>query len=304
MQGSVLITGGTGTLGHAIMMMAERDGWECNFTIYARSELRLSETKRRFPNIKTIVGDVRDYDRLVAAVNGHDYVIHAAAMKRIPECEETPRECYLTNILGSENVARACYGRVGHVIGISTDKACQAVTTYGASKLMLESIFMSYAHMHGDTKYSVVRYGNVVASNGSVLPIWQRQHALGQKLTITDIGMTRFWMSPFDAVVAIAESLRNPSLIYVPKIASCSMVSIANHMFPSCRFDETGLRSNEKLHEDLVSNDEVSYDSGSAILIGVGSRGNMYRSSTARNLRMHDFNKMLDDALDIENAHA
>ncbi len=299
MQGSILITGGTGTLGHAIMTAAERENWDCRFTIYARSELRLSQTKIRFP-VKAIVGDVRDYDRLVAAVTGHDLVIHAAAMKRIPECEQFPRECYLTNVVGSENVARACFGRVGTVVGISTDKACQAVTTYGASKLMLESIFLSYDRLKGSTRYSLVRYGNVVASNGSIIPKWDSQYRSGKKLTITDIGMTRFWMSPFDAVTAIEESLKCHGCIYVPKISSCSMVGLANHLFPSCSFDEVGLRSNEKLHEDLVSGDELSTSHDSGFIIGHGSRGSSYKSSTAPHLRMENFDRMLDDARSLE----
>jgi len=300
MNGQILITGGTGTLGHAIMTVAQRDGWNCRFTIYARSELRLAQTKHKFPRIRTIIGDVRDYDRLAAAVVGHDTVIHAAALKRIPECEANPRECYLTNIVGSENVARACLGNVGTVIGISTDKACQAVTTYGASKLILESIFLSYDKISKYTNYSLVRYGNVVASNGSIIPLWEKQYALGNRLTITDIGMTRFWMSPYDAVKSIDHAYCNAGYIYVPKVSSCSMVSLANHLFPSCDFQEVGLRSNEKLHEDLVSVDELSSDCECGFLVGIGSRGSSYRSSIAEHLRMENFDRMLADARELE----
>lgn len=300
MTDRILITGGNGTLGHAIVMMAEMEDWKSEFTIYARSELRLSQMKARFPHIRTIVGDVRDYDRLSAAVVGHDRVIHAAAMKRIPECEESPRECYLTNIVGSENVARACYGRVSHVVGISTDKACQAVTTYGASKLMLESIFLAYHRRKNGTHYSIVRYGNVVASNGSIVPLWEEQYSRGCKLSVTDVAMTRFWMSPYDAVRAIQSSWSHPGMIYVPKVASCEMTRLAIHLFPNCKFEEIGLRSNEKLHEDLVSVDEVAMDCKSAFLIGVGQRGLSYRSSTASPLRMEDFDRMLSEAKEVE----
>lgn len=303
MNGRILITGGTGTLGHAILSYAEDNEWNADFTVYARSELRLAELKHQFPNVRTIIGDIRDYDRIHAAVTGHDCVIHAAALKRIPECEESPAECYLTNILGSENVARACYGRVDRVIGISTDKACRAITTYGASKLMLESIFLSYHRKKNGTHYSVVRYGNVVASNGSIVPIWERQYSEGKKLTITDVCMSRFWMSPFDAVHAIEMSYQNPGMIYIPKVASCEMTRLANHLFPNCEFDEIGLRSNEKLHEDLVSTDETSMDCGSAFLIGVGSRGHEYRSSTATQLRMEDFDRMLAEAEEVESVN-
>lgn len=296
---NLLITGGTGTLGHAIVMSAERENWNYNITIYARSELRLAEMKRLFPHINTVVGDVRDYDRLCAAVSGHDLVIHAAAMKRIPECEKYPRECYLTNIEGSSNVARACHSRVSRVIGISTDKACQAITMYGASKLATESIFMSYKG-NEYTQYSVVRYGNVVASNGSIIPLWQHQYSTEQKLSITDKRMTRFWMSPFDAVKTIKRSMQMPDVIYVPKIAACKMTSLAEHLFPGCQFDEIGLRSNEKMHESLVSPDEFSVDHGDHFVVGVGELGNSYTSLDAVPLRMDDFDHMLLESREVE----
>jgi len=295
---NMLITGGTGTLGHAIVMTAERENWNYNITIYARSELRLAEMKRGFPHINTVVGDVRDYDRLCAAVSGMDVVIHAAAMKRIPECEKYPRECYLTNIAGSDNVARACYGRVGRVIGISTDKACQAITMYGASKLATESIFMAYNSDY--TRYSVVRYGNVVASNGSIIPLWQHQYISESRLTITDRRMTRFWMSPFDAVKAIKMSMQMDSVIYIPKIAACKMTTLAEHLFPGCEFEEIGLRSNEKMHESLVSPDEFSVDEGSYFVVGSGDLGNSYTSLDAIPLRMDDFDHMLLESREVE----
>lgn len=299
MRGKILITGGTGTLGHAIMTYAENQSWDCEFTVYARSELRLAKTQKRFKHIRGIVGDVRDIDRLSLAVHGHDIVIHAAAMKRIPECQENPRECYLTNVIGSENVARACLGVVNHVIGISTDKACQAITTYGASKLMMESIFLSYDSIDW-TRFSVVRYGNVVASNGSVIPIWEDQYARGNRLDITDMDMTRFWMSPFDAVRAIEVSYNNHGMVYVPKVAACSMVDLARSMFNNCKFNEIGLRSNEKIHEDLVSKHELSTDVGDSILIGRGGSGLSYSSDSARALDPIDFTRMMAEATEIE----
>ncbi len=304
LNGNILITGGTGTLGHAIVMLAQQNRWPCQFTIYARSELRLARMRAKFSDIRTVIGDVRDIDQLRAAVVGHDGVIHAAAMKRIPECEATPRECFLTNVQGSENVCRACYGNVAWVMGISTDKACQATTTYGASKLMMESIFQRYAAGEGErgTEYHLVRYGNVVASNGSVIPLWRTQYEADKPLTITDVRMTRFWMSPFDAVRAIEESMLMyyPSNIFVPKVASCEMTRLAVHLFPGCKFDEIGLRSNEKLHESLVSVDELSRETTSGFIIGRGDRGRSYISSTATPLRMEDFDRMLREAEKIE----
>ena len=301
LSGKILITGGSGTLGHAILAWAEREGWDAEFTIYSRSESKLAILRRRFPRARAIIGDVRDHKGLAAAVVGHNGVIHAAAMKRIPECEQQPRECYLTNVTGSENVARACLGVVDWVVGISTDKACQATTTYGASKLMTESIFQAYSRIVSGTSYCLVRYGNVVASTGSVIPLWREQHSAGKRLTITDIAMTRFWMSPFDAVQAIVESVKSRSGIYIPKVSSCSMVMMAAHMFPGCQFDEIGLRSNEKLHEMLVSPDEMSREHSDHLLVGFyGSRGRSYCSSSAAPLRMADFDRMLREAELIE----
>lgn len=308
LSGRILITGGSGTLGHAIMAWAEREGWDAEFTIYARSELKLSIVRRRFPRARTIIGDVRDSKSLAAAVVGHNGVIHAAALKRIPECEQQPRECYLTNVVGSENVAKACFGVVDWVVGISTDKACQATTTYGASKLMMESVFQAYGRLVSGTAYCLVRYGNVVASNGSVIPLWREQQAAGKRLTITDVAMTRFWMSPFEAVRAIDQSVgwgttgsRDGVSVYIPKVASCPMIMLAAHLFPGCQFDEIGLRSNEKLHEFLVSPDEVSREYVDHLQVGsTGTRGHSYSSSSAAPLRMTDFDRMLREAELIE----
>src|SRR6185503_6109463 len=185
-----------GTLGHAIVRTAEREGWDCSFTIYSRSELRQAQMRMRHPQARYVLGDVRDAERIAAAVAGHDVVIHAAAMKRLPECDAHPAECYQTNIGGSLNVLRACqlHG-VGRLIGISTDKACAATTAYGASKLAMEK---AYIAAEGDTICTLLRYGNVVASNGSVVPIWREQARQGKPLTITNRTMTRFWMAPSD----------------------------------------------------------------------------------------------------------
>lgn len=282
-------------------MTAQRERWETDFTIYARSELQLALMKSRFPGIRTIIGDVRDYDRLQSAVAGHDGVIHAAAMKRLPECEESPRECYLTNVVGSENVARACYGRVEWVVGISTDKACQASTTYGASKLLLESIFLNYGKRSRETRYHLVRYGNVVGSNGSVIPFWRSKYEKNEPLPITDVQMTRFWMSPFDAVHVIQQGLASkPGLIFVPKVRAALMTSIAVHLFSDCRFIEVGLRSNEKRHESLVSTDENSVEFPACFIVGTGATGNSYQSSSVDTLTGSEFERMLRDAEEVE----
>lgn len=298
----VLITGGTGTLGHAIVMKSMRENWGTDFTIFSRSELRLSQMKARFPQIRTVIGDVRDLERLQAVVAGHDGVIHAAALKRIPECETDPRECYLTNIVGSMNVVRACRNVVSWVVGISTDKACQATTTYGASKLLLESIFLAPDQKLSETRFHLVRYGNVVASNGSVVPIWREAFERDLPLPITHTEMTRFWMSPFDAVQTIQNCLKfPPGQIYVPKVQAASMVQLARHLFRGCRFQVIGLRSTEKLHESLVGPDELSDDGENHILITPsGTSGLEYRSDSARELSFQEFSRMLQEAEEVE----
>lgn len=296
-HGNVLITGGSGTLGHAIVRRAERDDWDCAITIYSRSELHQARMRSQYPNLRYILGDVRDYERLSAAIIGHDIVIHAAAMKRIPEAEAQPVECKKTNIDGSENVIKACIAAsVAHCIGISTDKACRAVTAYGASKLVMEKLFQSQAQ-HKPTAFHLVRYGNVVASNGSVIPIWREQAAQGRAMKITDSRCTRFWMSEDMAVDLILVGLEKPAgTILVPKMSKLNIVDMARLIVPGGQLVETGLRSCEKLHEDLVHTDEEALDLGSYYLIGRGSPGHEYTSAIAPTLDADDFLNWVKDS--------
>lgn len=289
-HGNLLITGGSGTLGHAIVRRALRDDWDCAITIYSRSELSQARMRSKYPNLRYILGDVRDFERLSAAVIGHDIVIHAAALKRIPEAEQQPRECVHTNVIGSMNVIHACLmAGVAHCLAISTDKACQAVTAYGASKLMMEKLFQAEAQ-HKPTAFHLVRYGNVVASNGSVIPIWREQAAQGRAMKITDSRCTRFWMSEDMAVDLILVGLEKPAgTILVPKMGKLNIVDMARLIVPGGQFVETGLRSCEKLHEDLVHTDEDALDLGSYYLIGRGSPGHEYTSKIAPTLDADDF---------------
>lgn len=272
LSGNILITGGSGTLGHAIVRTAEREGWDAQFTIYSRSELRQSQMRAKHPKCRYVLGDVRDYERTAAAIAGHDLVIHAAAMKRIPECEAQPTECYATNVIGSMNVARACIQHgVTRCIGISTDKACRAVTAYGASKLAMEKLFQAQP---GPCIFTLVRYGNVVASNGSVIPIWRKQAANNEPLTITARYATRFWMAPSDAVRLIVSAAQQvPGSILVPKMKSLALYEMAHIIAPGAAQVDTGLRSIEKIHEDLLHWDEPSDDIGEHFLIHAGARG-------------------------------
>lgn len=295
-SGNILITGGSGTLGHAIVKAALNERWDCQITIYSRSELRQAEMRRRYPDLRYVMGDVRDYDRLAATVAGHDLVIHAAAMKRLDDCERHPVECYQTNIIGSINVMRACQmGGVARLVAISTDKACSASTAYGASKLAMEKALI--AAEPGLTTCTLLRYGNVVASNGSVIPIWRQQAAEGKPLTITDRSMTRFWMAPSDAVrlIQYAATLDH-GVVAVPKMGGLSIGEMAQIVAPGADTVEVGLRFAEKHHEDLVALDELVTETPTHYLIGRGSPGYRYTSEIAQRLSPAEFLAMLSEA--------
>lgn len=297
LRGSVLITGGTGTLGSAIVRAARLEGWPCSITIYSRSEHRQAQMRERHPQLRFVLGDIRDADRVAAAVAGHDIVIHAAAMKRIPECQDQPAECIAANVDGSRNVIRACIlGGVQVCIGVSTDKACRASTLYGASKLAMEGLFRGAAEL-GGARFTLCRYGNVLASNGSVLPIWQRQASEGKPLTITDQRCTRFFMSERDAVKTVLRAARlEHGECFVPRMRSLNIADMARMLHPGCELVETGLRSLEKIHEDLVSPDESSYEiSGGYVLSSRGQPGTCYNSDMAERLTADELGRMIGD---------
>jgi UDP-N-acetylglucosamine 4,6-dehydratase len=295
-SGNIFVTGGSGTLGHAIVRTALVEHWDCTFTIYSRSELRQASMRQAYGNLRYVLGDVRDYDRLAAAVAGHDLVIHAAAMKRLPECDAQPVECYQTNTQGSINVLRACqWHGVGRLVAISTDKACAASTAYGASKLMMERAII--VQNDGPTICNAVRYGNVVASNGSVVPIWRAQAKQGKPLTVTDPEMTRFWMAPSDAVKLIEYAATlDHGLIAVPKMGSLSIAEMAQIVAPGAELVTTGLRFAEKKHEDLVAPDEFATETATHYLIGKGNPGTRFTSYTAHRLAPAAFRSMLHEA--------
>jgi UDP-N-acetylglucosamine 4,6-dehydratase len=246
-----------------------------------------------------VLGDVRDYERLAAAVAGHDTVIHAAAVKRIPEAEQQTLNCLDTNVGGSANVVRACAaGGVKRCIGVSTDKACRAITAYGASKLAMEKLFQS---MPGPCTFTLVRYGNVVASNGSVIPLWRQQAKAGQPLMVTRKDATRFWMAESDAVKLIEQAAELlPGVIIVPKMRSLSLSELAHIIAPDAELKEIGFRSAEKLHEDLVSDDECAVDWGTHFNLEVGGRrpyhAYSYTSYDAPRLMPAAFRAMLAEA--------
>lgn len=296
LSGAILITGGSGTLGNAIVRTALLEAWDCSITVYSRSELRQAQMRAKYPHLRYVLGDVRDYDRLAAAVAGHDVVVHAAAVKRIPEAEQQPLNCIEINVGGTANVARACMQHnVKTAVFVSTDKACRACTTYGASKLMGEGIWRSFAE-HGH--FVAVRYGNVVASNGSVIPIWRAQAKAGQPLTITDPDMTRFWMAESDAVKLIERvATEIPGSILVPKMRSLSLREMAHIIAPGAEIKTTGLRSVEKRHEDLIHEDEPVAELNEHFRIWAPERtGHNYTSYNAPRLTPAAFRAMLAEA--------
>lgn len=295
LSGNILITGGTGTLGRAIVARATAEGWPCRLTVYSRSELLQAQMRAEYPNVRYVLGDVRDRDRLMAVMAGHGTCLHLAAMKRVPECEEHPSECLQTNVIGTWNVLHACQNAgVARCVVISTDKAASAITCYGASKKFAESFVTAAAA--SPTIVTGVRYGNVLGSRGSVIPLWQAQAGNGDPITITDRRCTRFWMSVDDAVGLVLYALTLPAgVIAVPKMGAMSIQDMAQAIVPGGYTIETGLRSLEKIHEDLVHPDECAIETPTHYLLTKnGTTGHRYTSDTARQLTRDELLAMLE----------
>jgi len=265
---SILITGGTGTFGSAfVRRILERDNVHQRIVIFSRDEQKQEALERELdsPNLRFFVGDVRDRDRLELAMRGINIVIHAAAMKIIPACERDPFECVHTNIIGAENVARAALrAGVRQVIALSTDKAAAPLNLYGATKLAAEKLFVAANNISaGATRYSCVRYGNVVGSRGSVIPLFKQLARQGKPLPITHPDMTRFWITIDQAVDFVLSSLAQMQAgeIFIPKLPSMRVLDLAraiyNELPPATReFPVIGIRPGEKLHETLLTADE------------------------------------------------
>lgn len=258
MAGSVLMTGGTGTLGQAIVGRAIREGWDCSFTIYSRDEIKQQHMKRTFPQCRYVIGDVADYDTLEKVMAGHSTVLHLAAFKHIPAGETNVGAVLQTNVIGSWNVAKAAIRQnVETVLGISTDKACKPINTYGASKMMMERIFQEHDRA-GLTAFHLCRYGNVLTSTGSVIPAWRKQHEHGEPLTVTDPQMTRFWLTVEQAVDVALLALSEPrGTVTIPRLPSMAMGDFASAVFPGCATVAVGMRYGEKKHEDLLADAET-----------------------------------------------
>jgi UDP-N-acetylglucosamine 4,6-dehydratase len=268
----ILVTGGTGSFGRRFVETVLAQANPRKLIVYSRDELKQSEmqadlaermTPRQMATLRFFLGDVRDRERLILASRGVDIIIHAAALKQVPAAEYNPSECIHTNVLGAENVVWACLtNRIRQVVALSTDKACNPINLYGATKLASDKTFVAANNLAGDigTRFSVVRYGNVVGSRGSVAPLFQRLIAKGAaEIPITDPRMTRFWITLNEGVEFVLSSLdvMRGGEIFVPKIPSMKMTDLAHAMAPGLPIKLVGIRPGEKLHEMMISVDDA-----------------------------------------------
>ncbi len=264
---SILITGGTGSFGRKFVAnLLERCPWIERVVVFSRDELKQYEMsqifpKEKYPQMRYFIGDVRDEGRVRRAIEGIDTVIHAAALKQVPAAEYNPFECIKTNILGAKNVVDACLDQgVKKVVALSTDKAAAPINLYGATKLCSDKLFVAANNARGsrDIKFSVVRYGNVFGSRGSVIPLFLKQRETGE-LTITDQRMTRFNITLQEGVDMVFNALENMwgGEIFVPKIPSYRILDVAEALAPDCKLREIGIRPGEKLHEEMITENDA-----------------------------------------------
>ncbi|MCK9285626.1 MAG: UDP-N-acetylglucosamine 4,6-dehydratase (inverting) [Rhodocyclaceae bacterium] len=261
---SVLVTGGTGSFGRRFIRTLLKQHNPRRVVVFSRDELKQYEMQQDFddPRMRFFLGDVRDRERLVQAMRNIDYVVHAAALKQVPAAEYNPTECIRTNVNGAENVIHAAIENgVGKVIALSTDKAASPVNLYGATKLLSDKLFIAANNITGNhpTRFAVVRYGNVVGSRGSVVPLFKRLIDSGAKdLPITDARMTRFWITLQQGVDFVVQGFGRMygGELFVPKIPSVRITDLAAAMAPQLPHRIIGIRPGEKLHELMISRDD------------------------------------------------
>ena len=265
---SILITGGTGSFGNAaVSYLTKKYKRIKRLIIFSRDELKQHEMSKtynikKYPYIRYFLGDIRDYHRLVFALKNVDYVIHAAALKHVPIAEYNPFEFVKTNIIGSQNLIDSCIvNKVKKIIALSTDKASSPINLYGATKLCADKQFIAANNIVGNqkTSFSIVRYGNVMGSRGSVIPIFLRQK-IDNEMTITDPKMTRFNITLNESVEMVEWAFKNlvGGEILVPKIPSYRILDLAKAISPNCKIKITGLREGEKVNEELINNSEAA----------------------------------------------
>lgn len=267
LSGSViLITGGTGSFGNRVARHLLKSK-PSQIRIYSRDEKKQWEMQKAFPQFRYIIGDVRDMDRISEAMDGVDFVFHAAALKQVPSCENYPFEAVKTNILGSQNVCEAAkYNRVKTLVSLSTDKAVKPVNAMGISKAMMEKIVCSQNQFSGGTTFCCVRYGNVMGSRGSVIPLFRDQIRKGVPLTLTVPEMTRFLMTLDQSVDLVLHAMTHAQggEIFVRKAPACTVLALADAMRRKYSdqkakhpIKDVGIRPGEKIHEILVNEYEM-----------------------------------------------
>lgn len=261
---SILITGGTGSFGQAFVRHALARLSPSRLAVLSRDELKQSDFRGEIgndPRIRWFIGDVRDRARLDRALDGVEAVVHAAALKQVDTAEYNPFECIRTNVLGAENIINGCIDAgVRRIVALSTDKASSPINLYGASKLCSDKLFIAGNHYasHSGTRFSVVRYGNVIGSRGSVVPLFRRLAATGT-LPITDERMTRFWITLDQAVQFVIDSFdrMHGGELFVPRIPSTKVTDVARAIAPEATLKIVGIRPGEKLHEEMISEDDA-----------------------------------------------
>ncbi|WP_316863024.1 UDP-N-acetylglucosamine 4,6-dehydratase (inverting) [uncultured Cohaesibacter sp.] len=273
----ILVTGGTGSFGNKFVPMTLKKYNPQKIIVFSRDEMKQWEMARKFandPRVRFFIGDVRDRERLYRALDGVDYVVHAAATKIVPTAEYNPFECVKTNVMGAMNVIDACIDKkVKRVVALSTDKASSPINLYGATKLASDKLFIAgnaYSGEHG-TRFSVVRYGNVMGSRGSVIPFFLSIKDKGS-LPITDARMTRFMITLEQGVDLVWTAFDDMigGEIYVKRIPSMNIMDIAKVVAPDAKYEFIGIRPGEKLHEQMISPEDApftyAYDSYFKIL--------------------------------------
>ena len=263
----VLITGGTGSLGKALIKKLKEV--DCELIVYSRDEGKQALSFGNDSSIVRVIGDIRDLDKLDVTMKRHrpDYVIHTGALKRVDDMEFNPEECVKTNIQGSENVAIASQNNeVKKCILISTDKACQPVNVYGSSKFIAERIFTNYDYNSNHTIFASARYGNVIASRGSFIPVWMDLLSKNEKIQVTSMDCTRFLFTLSDAVETVLSSLyfAQGGEVFIPKINSFKMKTVIEAIkkiseLKSIDYDIVGMRPGEKFHEDMLCKTELEF---------------------------------------------
>ncbi|MFH1441028.1 MAG: UDP-N-acetylglucosamine 4,6-dehydratase (inverting) [Candidatus Omnitrophota bacterium] len=263
---TILITGGTGSFGKKMLQIVIARYKPKRLIIFSRDELKQFEmaqkwSPHKYPFIQYVLGDVRDKDRLISVFKGVDYIIHAAALKQVPAAERNPEEYIKTNVLGAMNIIDAAiHCKVKNVVALSTDKACNPINLYGATKLCSDKLFTAagFSAEGNETRFAVVRYGNVLGSRGSVIPFFKERLKTGV-LPITDEQMTRFWIMLDQAAYFVLESLKRMKggEIFVPRIPSMKIIDLAKAVGPKCKLEVVGIRPGEKIHETLISEDEA-----------------------------------------------